>query len=78
MGSSLGTILLVGSMLLTTLSQLAIAIHAFTGNPVRGVLCFVVPLYIVAYARRHKVGRWLMSAWYAGIGGMVLGTMLLS
>lgn len=64
--------------LLTILSQLAIAIYAFTGNPVCGVLCFVVPLYIVAYARRYPVGRTLMAAWYAGLGCLALGTVLLS
>lgn len=64
-------------MLTVVLSQVLIGWHAFIANPIRGLLCFLVPLYVWAYARRHSVGRKLIAAWDAGIGLMVLGTVLL-
>lgn len=76
--ASVGTVVLAGGMLLAALSQLMIGLHAFTGSPLQGLLCFLVPLYIWAYARRHRVGRKLTAAWYAGIGMMIVGTVLLS
>ena len=76
--ASIGTAVLMGGMLLAALSQLLIGLHAFTGSPLQGLFCFLVPMYIWAYARRHKVGRKLIAAWYTGIGLMVLGTVLLS
>lgn len=67
-----GAVLLLG-MVLIVCAQLAIALHAFTANPMNGILCFVVPLYIWVYARKADVPVWLMRSWYLGIVLLVIG-----
>lgn len=62
----LGLVLIVGA-------QLAIALHAFSGNPLKGILCFVVPLYVYVYARKADVPVWFMRAWYLGMLLFVVG-----
>jgi len=67
-----GIVLLLG-MALMVCAQLAIALHAFTGNPFKGILCFVVPLYVWVYARKVDVPVWFMRSWYLGITMLVAG-----
>lgn len=76
--ASIGPALLLIGLALVVGSQLAIALHAFTGNPLSGLLCFLVPLYVYVYARKHKVGAWLMRGWYAGIALLIAGGVLSS
>ncbi|WP_133650047.1 hypothetical protein [Paraburkholderia flava] len=78
MTHSFASLLIIGGIALLALSQIFIGLHAFSGNPFKGILCFVVPLYVWAYARRHPVGRALMSAWYAGIVALISGVVLSS
>lgn len=78
MTHSLASLLIVGGLALAVLSQIFIGLYAFSGNPVKGIMCFVVPLYVWAYARRNPVGRALMSAWYAGIVALISGVVLSS
>lgn len=76
--TSLGPALLVLGIVLLIGAQLAISLHAFTGNPLQGVLCFIVPLYVYVYARKNAAGVWLMRAWYLGMGLLVAGGVLSS
>ncbi|MEY4562684.1 MAG: hypothetical protein RLZZ618_1961 [Pseudomonadota bacterium] len=78
MSSSLGSILLIAGLLITVAAQWAIAIHAFAGAPLHGILCFVIPLYVFVYARKHKVGIWMLRAWYLGIALIVVGGVMAS
>jgi hypothetical protein len=78
MHTTIVTGLIMLGMLLMAASQLAIALHAFTGNPIKGLLCFTVPFYALVYARRHAVGIWLMRAWYAGVSMLIGGGVLAS
>ncbi|WP_197325131.1 hypothetical protein [Ralstonia solanacearum] len=78
MHASIGALLIIAGFSLTILSQIVIALHAFTGNPLQGVLCLFVPLYVYRYAQKHAVGRVLMRAWYAGLAALAAGTVLLS
>ncbi|MDC6177830.1 hypothetical protein [Ralstonia solanacearum] len=48
------------------------------GDPLQGVLCLFVPLYVYRYAQKHAVGRVLIRAWYAGLAALAAGTVLLS
>jgi len=75
---SFGAVVLLLGLFLVFASQLALAIHAFTGNPLQGLACFLVPLYIYVYARRHKVGKTLMGIWYAGLALWIVGAVMLS
>ncbi len=76
--TSIGPVLLLIGLALLAGSQLAIALHAFTDNPLSGLLCFLVPLYVYVYARKHKVGVWLMRGWYAGVALLITGGVLSS
>jgi len=78
MSLSLGSILIVAGFALAFLAQIGMALHAFTGNLIQGLLCLVVPFYVYVYAKRHRVGKMLIRAWYAGLVSAVVGTMLLS
>jgi hypothetical protein len=70
-------IILLGIMLLVG-SQLAIAFHAFSRNPLLGLLCLIVPLYVYVYARKHKVGILFMRVWYVAIALLAIGGILSS
>ena len=78
MHASIGSVLLLLGLFLVVVSQLSIAMYAFAGNPLQGLACLFIPLYVYVYARRHKAGVWLMRAWYAGIGLWVVGGVLAS
>ncbi|MBT0571864.1 hypothetical protein KIK84_16230 [Curvibacter sp. CHRR-16] len=72
-----GAVLLLGLGVIA-LAQLAIALHAFTSNPLKGILCFVLPMYVWVYARKGNVSPWYMRAWYAGVLLLVVGAVLAS
>ena len=67
-----GAVLLLG-MALIVCAQLAIALHAFAASPLKGLLCFMLPLYIWIYARKADVPVWFMRCWYLGIVILVIG-----
>lgn len=75
---SFGAGLLLFGLFLVVASQLTLAIHAFATRPLAGLACLFVPFYIYVYARRHKVGNWLMRLWYAGIALWIVGGVMLS
>lgn len=61
---SIGTTLVILGIFVSCVgAPLAIALYAFTGNPIQGIPCFIVPLYVCVYANKHKVGVWLMRGW---------------
>ncbi|MBJ2158934.1 hypothetical protein [Variovorax sp. IB41] len=78
MAPTLGSVLLLSGLAVAFAAQAGIALHAFTGNPGKGLLCLFVPLYVYVYARRHKVGVWLMRGWYLGIALFIVGATLAS
>lgn len=78
MSLNTGSVLLLSGLAMAFAAQVGIALHAFTGSPVKGLLCFFVPLYIYVCARRHKVGRWLMRGWYLGMATFLVGALLTS
>ena len=75
---SVGLSLILLGMALVALAQLGMAIHAFSGNPIKGVLCLVVPLYIIVHAKKSQTGRRLLAAWYAGLAVLVVGGIISS
>ena len=78
MSLTIGPVLLLSGLALAFAAQVGIGLHAFTGNPGKGLLCLFVPFYIYVYARRHKVGVWLMRVWYLGIAVFLVGATLAS
>lgn len=78
MSLTTGPVLVLFGLALSFAAQVGIAIHAFSENPGKGLLCFFVPFYIYVYARRHKAGVWLMRLWYLGIAVFLVGALLAS
>ena len=74
----IGSTLLALGLLLTIASQWTIAFHALGTEPLHGVFCFIIPLYVFVYARKHKVGTWLLRAWYIGVALIVVGGVVAS
>lgn len=70
--------LILLGMAVIAISQISIGIYAFAGNPIKGIFCAILPLYVFVYARRHRVGGWFMRAWYAGIAIFVVGCFIAS
>jgi hypothetical protein len=75
---SSGAALLLLGVALMVVSQLTIAVHAFTVSPLQGLGVLLMPLYIYVYARRHKVGVAAMRAWYAGVALWIVGAVMLT
>jgi hypothetical protein len=78
MSLTVGSITLMLGLAMMCAAQIGIALHAFTGNPIKGLLCILVPFYVYVYARRHQVGIWLLRFWYLGITVFVLGAVTAS
>lgn len=76
MAHLLGEIFIVSGLVVILFSQIFIAVHAFAGNPIRGILCFVMPFYILVYVKNHSIGRIVIRAWYAGVAALVAGVFL--
>lgn len=72
-----GGVMLTGIALML-FAQVATALHAFTGNPFKGLLCLAIPLYVYVYARKSDVPVWFMRAWYIGIAVWVVGAVVAS
>jgi len=75
---SFGAAVLLLGLALIVVSQLVIAFHAFTANPLQGLGCLLLPLYIFVYARKHKVGVLAMRAWYVGVALWIAGAVMLA
>lgn len=75
--SIVGAIILLGIALMLS-AQGVIVFHAFTANPLKGLLCFIIPLYVFVYAQKSDVPVWFMRVWYLGIAVFILGGLLAS
>lgn len=78
MNFSLGSSILLFGIALCALSQISIAIDAFTRNPLKGAFCIIVPMYIVVYARKSQTGSRLLNMWYIGIALLITGGIISS
>jgi len=75
---SFGIALIVGGIGLTVLAQALMAITAFSKNPISGIMCIVVPAYIIVYSKKSQTGKRLLSAWWCGLAMLVFGGVVAS
>jgi hypothetical protein len=75
---SFGLSLILLGMALVVLSQFAMAIYAFAVSPLKGIMCLVVPMYIVVHSKRSQTGKRLLATWYIGLGLLVTGGVISS
>jgi hypothetical protein len=74
-----GKFLLFGGFLLTIGCQLYIAVLAFRRKFIEGLLCCVVPAYILFWAKREKTRQaTVLFMWGLGIVVFIAGVVLLS
>ena len=74
-----GKLLLFGGLLLAIVCQLYIAVLAFRRKFIEGLLCFVVPAYILFWAKREKTRQpTVLLLWGLGIVAFIAGVILLS
>lgn len=73
-----GAGVLLFGLFLTIAAQIAISMHAFAGNPLKGLACLFLPLYVFVYARKHPAGRKFMAGWYIGVGLLIVGGVMVS
>lgn len=73
-----GAAVLLFGLFLTIASQIAIAMHAFAANPLKGLGCLFLPLYVFVYARKQPTSRRFMAAWYIGVALWIVGGVMVS
>ena len=73
-----GTVVLMAGIVVCLLAQLYGGIKSFKVSVKEGLLCIVVPAYILVSAKRYGYYKPMTVAWLAGATGMVIGTVLLS
>jgi hypothetical protein len=75
----LGKFLLFGGFLVAIICQLYIAVLAFRRKSIEGLLCFVVPAYILFWAKREQTRQpAVLLIWALGIVVSIAGMILLS
>jgi hypothetical protein len=75
----IGKLFLFGGFLLAIICQLYIAVLAFRRKFIDGLLCFVVPAYILFWAKREQTRQpTVLLLWGLGIVAFIAGVILLS
>ncbi|WP_148293224.1 hypothetical protein [Comamonas sp. B-9] len=74
----LGHSLLLSGIALAILAQLGMAIFVFRSQPLKFLLCLLVPFYIVVCAQKTPTGKRFLASWYAGIAIFAMGGVLSS
>lgn len=76
---TVGKFLLFGGFLVAVISQIYIIVLAFRKKIIDGILCFVVPAYILYWAMRQETRQTkVLITWSAGLVAFIVGVALLS
>lgn len=79
MWEDLGRALFLAGMGIAAICQLAIVVSAFRTRWLQGVLCLLVPAYILFYARRPETrGSRKLPAWAIEMGLTLAGVLALT
>ena len=76
--NTFGTVVLMTGIVVCLLAQLYGGIKSFNVSVKEGLLCLVVPAYILVSAKKFGYYKPMTLAWLMGATGMVIGTVLLS
>jgi len=75
--STFAVSLVIIGFLACLLAQVLVAIGAFRDSPVIGLLCFIVPGYLLFYAIREKERKpGPLACWTFGFALVIIGVML--
>lgn len=76
---TVGKLLLFGGFLVAVICQMYIVVLAFRKKVIDGILCFVVPAYILYWAMRQETRQTkVLLTWSAGLVALIAGVALLS
>lgn len=75
---SLGTASIMIGITVAFLAEIVGAILVFTTNPLQGVLSLFIPGYFLFALKRQNLYKPVVGVWFAGILGMVVGTIILA
>lgn len=76
--NTFGTVVLMTGIVVCLLAQVYGGIKSFKVSVIEGLLCMVVPAYILVSAKKYGYYRPMTFAWLTGATGLVIGTALLS
>jgi len=75
----MGDVLLFGGMVAALISQLYIAVLAFRRSIIEGVFCFLVPAYILFWAKRQQTRQSkALIIWCLGLVAFIVGVAVSS
>ncbi|MHB8772349.1 MAG: hypothetical protein ACYC7J_15250 [Syntrophales bacterium] len=71
------TMMILGGFLLILICQDIVAVQAIRKNTREGILCAMIPGYILYYANREGASRYAkpLVGWLVGLGLIVMGLM---
>ncbi len=71
------TMMILGGFLLTLICQDIVAVQAIRKNTREGILCAMIPGYILYYVGREGASRYAkpLVGWLVGLGLIVMGLM---
>ena len=76
---TMGKLLLFGGFLVALICQMYVVVLAFRKKVIDGILCLVVPAYILYWAMRQDTRQAkVLMAWAAGLVALIIGVVLLS
>jgi hypothetical protein len=75
---TLGTVSIMMGIAVAFLAQIVGAILVFRSSALQGVLSVLVPGYFLFALKRRNLYKPIVGIWFAGILGMVAGTIILS
>ncbi len=76
--NAFGTVVMMTGIVVCLLAQLYGGIKSFKVSIKEGMLCIVVPAYILISAKKYGYYKQMTIAWLTGATCMVIGTVLLS
>lgn len=74
----LGMTVLLFGMLVLFAAQLYVTVMTFKVDPMKGVLCFVIPGYALFIAKRNGFYGKFFATYVIGVLGLVVGGSILS
>ena len=75
----LGRLLLFGGLIIAVVAQIYIVVLAFKRSVGEGLLCLIVPAYVLFWAMRQETRQpKLLLAWVSGLVAFIMGIAFLS
>lgn len=68
-----GTTILLSGIAVMVLAQLYATVMVFVVNPLKGILCLIIPGYVLFVAKREGFYRKFLIMFAAGALGLIIG-----